>query len=86
MAAKVDDPLMKREQFATDLRKTRRNEIISKKRYPNGQFQEQEPGAPQRGLEPELEMLEEQEYAEQDYFELPEQVDGLEHEDSEELA
>ena len=37
-------------------------------------------------------MQEEQEYAEQDYFELPqrgpvpEQVDGLEHEDPEELA
>ena len=72
--------------MALGLRKTKRQEIISKKRYPNGQFQEQEPGAP------ELEMQEEQEYAEQDYFELPhrgpvpEQVDGLEHEDPEELA
>jgi hypothetical protein len=66
--------------MALGLRKTKRQEIISKKRYPNGQFQEQEPGAP------ELEMQEEQEYAEQDYFKLPEQVDGLEHEDPEELA
>ena len=63
-----------------DLRKAWKKDMLSKKRYPNGQFQEQEPGAP------ELEMQEEQENAEQDYFELPEQVDGLEHEDPEELA
>ena len=75
MAAKVDDPLMKREQFATDLRKTLKQEKLSKKRYPEGQLQEEEPGAP------ELELQEEQENAEQDYFELPEQVDGLDYED-----
>jgi hypothetical protein len=75
MTAKVDDPMMKREQFATDLRKTLKQEKLSKKRHPQGQFQELEPGAP------ELEMQEEQENAEQDYFELPEQVDALDFED-----
>ena len=34
MMAKVDDPMLKREQFATDLRKTLKNDKISKKRYP----------------------------------------------------
>ena len=66
--------------MALNFRKAWKKDMLSKKRYPHGQFQEQEPGAP------ELEMQEEQEYAEQDYFELPEQVDGLEHEDPEELA
>ncbi len=47
MAAKVDDPLMKREQFANDLRKTLKQEKLSKKRYPEGQFQEEEPVAPE---------------------------------------
>ena len=66
--------------MALDFRKAWKKDMLSKKRYPIGQSQEQEPGAP------ELEMQEEQEYAEQDYLELPEQVDGLEHEDPEELA
>ena len=72
--------------MALDFRKAWKKDMLSKKRYPNGQFQEQEPGAP------ELEMQEEHEYAEKDYVELPhrgpvpEQVDGLEHEDLEELA
>ncbi len=38
MVAKVDDPLLKREQFATDLRKTLKQEKLSKRRYPQGQF------------------------------------------------
>jgi hypothetical protein len=32
MVAKSDDPLLKREQFATDLRKTLKKDKISKKR------------------------------------------------------
>ena len=47
MVAKVDDPLLKREQFATDLRKTLKQEKLSKKRYPQGQLQEKEPEAPE---------------------------------------
>ena len=34
MVAKVDDPLGKREQFATDIRKALKQEKLSKKRYP----------------------------------------------------
>ena len=35
MTAKVvDDPMMKREQMAEQLRKSKRQELISKKRYP----------------------------------------------------
>jgi hypothetical protein len=69
--------------MALNFRKAWKKDMLSKKRYPNGQIQEQEPGAPVP------EMQEEQEYAEQDYFELPyrglvpEQVDGLEQEDPE---
>ncbi len=33
MVAKVDDPLLKREQFALETRKSKKNEIISKKRW-----------------------------------------------------
>ena len=43
MTAKVNDPMMKREQFATDLRKTLKKDKLSKKRYPQGQIQEKEP-------------------------------------------
>ena len=34
MTAKVDDPALRREQMAVDLRKSKRQELISKKRYP----------------------------------------------------
>ena len=34
MTAKVDDPTLRREQMAVDLRKSKRQELISKKRYP----------------------------------------------------
>ena len=44
--------------MALDFRKAWKKDMLSKKRYPNGQFQEKEPGAPG------LEMQEEQEYAE----------------------
>ena len=33
MAAKVEDPMMRREQMAEQLRKSKRQELISKKRY-----------------------------------------------------
>ena len=34
MTAKVDDPALRREQMAVDLRKSKRQELISKKRNP----------------------------------------------------
>ena len=34
MAAKVDDPVLKREQMALDLRKSKKQELLSKRRYP----------------------------------------------------
>ena len=34
MTAKVDDPAIRREQMAVNLRKSKRLELISKKRYP----------------------------------------------------
>ena len=33
MTAKVEDPMLKREQMAEQLRKSKRQELISKKRY-----------------------------------------------------
>jgi hypothetical protein len=33
LASKFDDPLKKREQLATDLRRNKRQEIVSKKRW-----------------------------------------------------
>ena len=46
MVAKSDDPLLKREQFANFIRKTLKQEKLSKKRYPEGKAQEKEPEAP----------------------------------------
>ena len=34
MAAKVDDPVLRREQMALDLRKSKKQELLSKRRYP----------------------------------------------------
>ena len=34
MAAKVDDPVLRREQMALDLRNSKRQELLSKRRYP----------------------------------------------------
>ena len=34
MTTKVDDPALKREQMAIDLRKSRKRELLSKRRYP----------------------------------------------------
>ena len=34
MAAKVDDPVLRTEQMALDLRKSKKQELLSKKRYP----------------------------------------------------
>ena len=34
MTAKVDDPAQRREQMAIDLRKIKKQELLSKKRYP----------------------------------------------------
>ena len=34
MAAKVDDPVQRREQMAINLRKSKKQELLSKKRYP----------------------------------------------------
>ena len=34
MSAKTDDPLIRREQMAEQLRKSKRQELISKRRYP----------------------------------------------------
>ena len=34
MSAKADDPLIRREQMAEQLRKSKRQELISKRRYP----------------------------------------------------
>ena len=39
MAAKVDDPVQRREQMAIDLRKSKKQELLSKKRYPAYQDQ-----------------------------------------------
>ena len=33
MAAKVDDPMQRREQMAIDLRKSKKQEFLSKRRY-----------------------------------------------------
>ena len=33
MSTKVEDPMLKREQMAEQLRKSKRQELISKKRY-----------------------------------------------------
>ena len=65
MAAKNVDPIMQREQMAADLRKSKKKEILSKKRNQHGLFQEQEPGFPEH------EYREEQMYLEQEYYELP---------------
>ena len=34
MTAKVDDPAQRREQMAIDLRKSKKQELLSKRRYP----------------------------------------------------
>ena len=34
MTTKVDDPALKREQMAIDLRKSKKRELLSKRRYP----------------------------------------------------
>ena len=34
MTAKVDDPTLRREQMAIDLRKSKKKELLTKKRYP----------------------------------------------------
>ena len=34
MAAKMDDPALRREQMALELRKSKRKELLSKRRYP----------------------------------------------------
>ena len=34
LTAKVDDPALKREQMAIDLRKSKKRELLSKRRYP----------------------------------------------------
>ena len=39
MAAKVDDPVQRREQMAIDLRKSKKQELLSKRRYPAYQDQ-----------------------------------------------
>ena len=39
MTAKVDDPAQRREQMAINLRKSKRQELLSKKRYPTQQDQ-----------------------------------------------
>ena len=39
MAAKVDDPVQRREQMAIDLRKSKKQELLSKRRYPSYQDQ-----------------------------------------------
>ena len=76
MAAKVEDPLQNREQMATDLRKNKNKELLSKNRNQHGLFQEQEPGFLEH------EDREEKMYLEQEHSELPEQVDYAEYEDS----
>jgi hypothetical protein len=40
MTTKVDDPALRREQMAIDLRKSKRQQLLSKRRYP-GQNQDQ---------------------------------------------
>ena len=63
MTAKVEDPMLKREQFALDVRKSNKQQAkITKKRNQHGQFQESEPGFP------ELEMFEEQGFQEGDFI------------------
>ena len=39
MAAKVDDPVQRREKMAIDLRKSKKQELLSKRRYPAYQDQ-----------------------------------------------
>ena len=39
MTAKVDDPAQRREQMAIDLRKSKKQELLSKKRYPTAKDQ-----------------------------------------------
>ena len=39
MTAKVDDPSQRREQMAIDLRKSKKQELLSKKRYPTAKDQ-----------------------------------------------
>ena len=39
--AKVEDPMMKREQFAIEARKSKKKELLSKKRYPPQDMQAQ---------------------------------------------
>ena len=34
MAAKKDDPILRREQMALDLRKSKKQELLSRRRYP----------------------------------------------------
>ena len=34
LTAKVDDPALRREQMAIDVRKSKKKELLSKKRYP----------------------------------------------------
>ena len=41
LTAKKVDPMMKSEQLATDLRKSKKKEILSKKRYPPQAMQDQ---------------------------------------------
>ena len=71
MSAKKVDPIMQREQMAADLRKSKKKELLSKKRNQHGLFQEQEPGFPEH------EYREEQMYLEQEYYELPQRGPGL---------
>ena len=75
MAARKVDPMLLREQMATGLRKSKRQEIVSKKRNQHGLFQEQEPGFLEH------EDREEMMYLEQEHYELPDQADDAEDED-----
>ena len=75
MMAKKVDPMLLREQMAAGLRKSKRQEIVSKKRSQHGLFQEQEPGFLEH------EDREEQMYLEQEHYELPNQADDAEDED-----
>ena len=47
MVTKKVDPMLMREQMAAALRKSKKKELLSKKRNQHGLFQEQEPGFPE---------------------------------------
>jgi hypothetical protein len=72
MTAKKNDQQQRGIQMAVDMRKSKKREILTKKRYPQGISQE---------LQQQEQEYDEYENYEQEYYEFPDQVDDAQYED-----